>query len=627
VVNSLLGGGFAVAWTDRSTLADGDNDGTAVKIRFFDGAASATTAQLLVNTSTAGDQGDAAMTRLQNGNIVVVWTDWGGNGGDADAGVKGQMFTAAGVKVGGEFIVNATLAGNQQNAAITTLGNGAFVVVWEDRNPGADDSDGCIRGQLFSADGVKLGGEFLVNIPAAGAQIDPDVAAVGDSKFIVQWGNNRQMFDAGDIAAPVIGTLSANTALEYASNGAVVGTVTASDAGVFTYSLVNNAGGRFAINSITGQITVADGLLLDFEQAASHLVRVRVEDASANASEQDFTINVGNRTPESVIGDSRANTFVGGAGTDNLTGGDGGDLLDGGLGADNLRGGLGNDRFYVDQSGDVVTEFAGQGSDTVFTTVSYTLGAGSEVETLRTGNAAGTNTINLTGNGFINTLLGNAGNNRLDGGVGADDLRGFGGNDLYFVDNAGDKITEALGGGTDTAVASASYALGAGVNVETLQTANPTGTTAINLTGNELNNVIRGNLGANVLRGNGGGDSLYAGSDSLRDSFVYGAHGDSAIGGHDMIFNFVKLGFVGDLNSDKIDLRPIDADDDLAGNQAFRFVSSFIAPVANQAEGQVMMQTVGTDTKVLIDLNGDNTADMQIIVKAVTGLAAGDFWL
>ncbi|MFN0192335.1 MAG: M10 family metallopeptidase C-terminal domain-containing protein [Aestuariivirga sp.] len=163
--------------------------------------------------------------------------------------------------------------------------------------------------------------------------------------------------------------------------------------------------------------------------------------------------------------------------------------------------------------------------------------------------------------------------------------------------------------------------------METLQTANPTGTTAINLGGNELNNVIRGNLGANTLRGNGGADSLYAGVDTVRDAFVYGAQGDSAIGAHDMIFNFTKQSIVGDPNSDKIDLRPIDADDDLADNQAFRFVTAFVAAVGNQAEGQVMVQALGADTKVLIDLNGDNTADMQIIVKAVTGLTAGDFWL
>ncbi|MFN0191471.1 MAG: cadherin domain-containing protein, partial [Aestuariivirga sp.] len=579
-VSALNGGGFAAIWTDQSLVSDGDNSGTSINMRLFDSTAAALTGQIRVNTSTTGDQSDAVSTRLNNGNFVVVWTDEGGNGGDAGRGIKGQMFTAAGVAIGGEFIVNGTTAGNQQNASVTVLSNGKFVVVWEDSNPGADDADGCIRGQIFAEDGTKLGAEFLVNNIAAGAQVAPEVTALANGKFAVMWGGGHvQIFNAGDFIAPSIGALSANAALEYASNGTVVGTVAAMDASAITYSLVNNAGGRFAIDAMTGQITVADGLLLDREQAASHLVRVRVEDASGNVATRDFIINVGNVAPEFLLGDARANTFVGGAGADFFSGAAGNDLLDGGVGTDTLRGGFDDDRFYVDNAGDSVIEFAGQGNDTVFTTVSYALAAGSSVETLRTGNVAGTTNLILTGNAFANTILGNAGNNRIDGGAGIDDMRGSLGNDLYYVDNAGDLVTEAAAGGTDTVVASVSYALGAGVHVETLQTIDPLAATTINLTGNALNNVIRGNAGMNTIRGNAGADDMFAGADAVRDTFVFAAASDSGLGAAmDQVYNFDAANFAGDPNSDKIALHLIDADDDLAGNQAFRFVAAFTAP-------------------------------------------------
>ena len=200
-----------------------------------------------------------------------------------------------------------------------------------------------------------------------------------------------------------------------------------------------------------------------------------------------------------LFGNEFANTVIGNAGNN---------FLSGGGGADTLRGLGGNDSYFVDNANDIVVEVAGQGTDNVNTSVSYVLKAGVAVETLRTTNAAGTTAINLIGNEFANIVTGNAGNNVLNGGGGADTLQGLAGNDAYFVDNAADKIVEAAGLGTDNVNASVSYKLAAGVSVETLRTTNATGTTAINLTGNELINIVTGNAGANVLNGGGGVDTL-----------------------------------------------------------------------------------------------------------------------
>ncbi|MGX7871597.1 hypothetical protein ACVDG5_000500 [Mesorhizobium sp. ORM6] len=105
------------------------------------------------------------------------------------------------------------------------------------------------------------------------------------------------------------------------------------------------------------------------------------------------------------------------------------------------------------------------------------------------------------------------------GTTGADTMIGYGGNDTYYVDNAGDNVVEAVGGGTDKVLASVSYALPAGSEIEFLTTTNPSGTTAINLTGNEFSQTIQGNAGANIING-GGGHDILAGNGG-NDVFVF----------------------------------------------------------------------------------------------------------
>jgi Ca2+-binding RTX toxin-like protein len=105
--------------------------------------------------------------------------------------------------------------------------------------------------------------------------------------------------------------------------------------------------------------------------------------------------------------------------------------LDGAGGADSMAGQLGNDTYVVDNAGDRVIEAAGQGFDTVLTSVTYTLPAGSEIEQLRAEPAGGTTPIGLAGNEFDNTIRGNDGANVILGARGVDTLTGNGGADTF----------------------------------------------------------------------------------------------------------------------------------------------------------------------------------------------------
>ena len=207
-----------------------------------------------------------------------------------------------------------------------------------------------------------------------------------------------------------------------------------------------------------------------------------------------------------------------------LVGNSGNNILNGGAGADRLAGGTGNDSFIVDNAGDRVFEASGGGVDRVFASTSYTLQAGQEIEALQLLVSTGRANLNLTGNEISQSLVGNNGNNVIDGGIGRDAMTGRGGNDTYLVDNLGDRVFEAAGGGSDTVLTRASYALAAGQEIEALQLLTVTGTARLNLNGNEFGQSLVGNNGANVLDGKGGADVLTGrgGADSFLFSTALG---------------------------------------------------------------------------------------------------------
>ncbi len=146
---------------------------------------------------------------------------------------------------------------------------------------------------------------------------------------------------------------------------------------------------------------------------------------------------IGGSGADTIVGNSADNILRGNAGNDLIGAGAGNDLLDGGLGNDEMLGGLGNDTFVVDAAGDVVTELANEGTDTVLSSVNYALTDNVENLTLTGSAKTGTgNALNnvITGNAQANVLSGGAGDDRLVGGDGRDFMTGGSGKDVFVAE-------------------------------------------------------------------------------------------------------------------------------------------------------------------------------------------------
>ncbi|MGH6690493.1 MAG: hypothetical protein ACREF4_07430, partial [Gammaproteobacteria bacterium] len=241
----------------------------------------------------------------------------------------------------------------------------------------------------------------------------------------------------------------------------------------------------YVVDGLDSVIEVADDEAIDtVESAWTYALPANVETLILTGTAA--VDGTGNESANTLTGNAAANT------------------LDGGAGADTLSGGAGDDTYVVDDPGDVVTENAGEGTDTIVSSMTRTLPSNVENLTL-TGSAA----INGTGNSLANVLRGNSA---------ANTLAGRQGNDSYYV-STGDTVTESSNQGTDSVYADVSWTLGANQENLTLL-----GAGDINATGNSLANVLTGNAGHNTLSGGAGADQMAGGGGD--DVYVVANAGD-----------------------------------------------------------------------------------------------------
>ncbi len=227
----------------------------------------------------------------------------------------------------------------------------------------------------------------------------------------------------------------------------------------------------------------------------------------------------------------------------------------------------------------------------------------------------------LFGGSDRDSLVGGAGADFLAGGADLDTMQGGPGDDTYLVADAGDRVIEAAGGGTDTILSYVSRGLSA--NVERLVLI---GTAAINGAGDGDADRIEGNEAANRLSGGAGNDRLDG--NGGRDTLVGGTGADVLTGGTGAdTFRFVTLAdprgdHIVDFHhgQDRIDLSAIDANAVAAGNQAFRFLGE-MAFTGHAGE----LSALGTLLRG--DVDGDRIADFVLTLDGNPAITATDLIL
>lgn len=301
--------------------------------------------------------------------------------------------------------------------------------------------------------------------------------------------------------------------------------------------------------------------------------------------------------PEGVILNFAEQVRSGTSGNDKLVAGEIGNWrLDGGAGDDVMTGGVaghtwmaggaGNDTYNVRNERDIVVEAANGGTDTVVTSISYTLGANVENLRITAGGLTGTGNAldnTITGSTGADILYGMGGHDVLKGGDGDDTLHGGEGNDKLYGDAGQDRLDG--GEGNDS------------------------------LYGGAGNDVLIGGAGDDWLEGGAGADVLTGGAG--KDIFMF-REGDSVPGAMDIITDFSRA------QGDRIDLNMIDAKSGTATNDKFTFIGT---ADFHKVAGELNYKVVNGNAIVSGDMDGDGRADFVLQVNNTGSLLATDFVL
>jgi Ca2+-binding RTX toxin-like protein len=296
-----------------SSFATGGNDIWLQRLR-ADGSAIGAPAKINITVKT-DFQRDPDIAGLVGGGFAVAWED--ANGDD----VRASVYGANGKLVRGDFLVNVTTTGTQDDVAIAGLNNGGFVVVWTDAN-----SD--IAARVFNSKGVAVTAEIPVNTLTTGSQDLPDVVGLANGGFAVVWEDSNSTYGDGDnilirlfdqAGNAIGGDQVVNTTLDDDQQAPVI---------------TQLEGGRLAVawesNDTTAPVTTVQ------------------DDVRAQILELDGGAILGSSAANTMVGFSTADDLQGLGGNDAISGLNGDDDITGGAGRDIMTGGLGADTFIFE---------------------------------------------------------------------------------------------------------------------------------------------------------------------------------------------------------------------------------------------------------------------------------------
>jgi Ca2+-binding RTX toxin-like protein len=388
-VAALPNGGFVATWTDSTLGTDGSGD--AVNAQMFDAAGAPLGSAFVVNTQASGNQNSPSVAVLASGDFVITWDDARlASSGITD--VRGQRFTSAGVRIGTEFAVRTPNPGFQNDSEVAGLAGGGFVVTW---------TDGAIKAQLYDAAGVKVGADFVVSTET-GSRLEPQIAALESGGFVVVWtrgigngfffGEDRvyaQVYTAAGapvganiliaqdgpaqvLSLDVAGLAGGGFAVTWAatSGGDSDTSGTAIKAQVF-----DDAGAKLGAELIVNTTTAADQIEpVIAGLATGEFVISWVDESQTGGDTSGFAIRAqlfhavapiaGTGGDETLNGTPFPDEMFGLGGNDILQGAGSGDVLDGGAGNDLVRGEAGDDILKVSGLGADQAE-GGSGLDTL----------------------------------------------------------------------------------------------------------------------------------------------------------------------------------------------------------------------------------------------------------------------
>lgn len=681
-IASLADGGFVVVWTADVTAGAGEN--YDVFAQRYTAAGATNGGQIVINNET-DNQSKPTVVGLASGGFAVAWEDEE-NGGTANGNIDLVTVNAAGVlgtalditrtgrqeapsiaALGDLFVityasdeagnqnimataangqgtlVTTTLdgsAGAQIDPAVAALFNGAFTTAWTDATGDGSGSrisartDRLIRTSIGDSAGDTITGDDLRDIVDGGNGLDTITGGGGDD--LLQGGLSSDTINGGtgnDI-------LYAMTAADPGGSG--VGDIMHGDSGNDT--LIGSGGadtlsgddGDDVIDGGEGGDTIEGGLNADTLRGGNGNDFIYANTKADPNGSGVGDVMAGGEGNDTIVGSAGADQLFGGIGNDTLNGGVGADVLYGEAGTDTMAGGNGEDQYVVNDTTDVVTEAAGEGTaDTVyvgvngwsnfanieiirlFDTANSVTGSGDGEQIVANAGIAGGSTLFgmggtdvLWGSAFGDVLDGGAGSDTLRGGAGADQMFGGDGVDFYIVDDLGDQLIETLGGGYDTAyvtvngyvMPSSGGAFAAFIEVTYLSGS------AVSLNGSGSGeNLVANPTAGSILAGFGGNDILWG--SAFGDSFT-GGTGDDIIysrGGADSI-RFIESNWGFDQVSD---FTP-GAGDRLVFSTASGVTSfSQLAVIDNGTNTQV---SFGGNSVLLYNYVGFNAGDVTFIV-------------